>query len=152
MLHVLQQKTAAPTLRNPVLKLLQSRTRERLFKLLIGFGAEWGLALFAFLVPDEGYYRYGFVMFLSIHGFLILISTAMQRVVLRRVPDLIKSARDKLVRIKRRSVSAISVAGSDAGSDAGSVAESDAGCVAGSVAGSEPTFPVFGIQLVVTRN
>ena len=56
-----------------------------LLKLLIGSGAQWLLGVAAHFYPENETLMFSFILLVSLHGFLILVSTLLQRGVRRKI-------------------------------------------------------------------
>ena len=67
-----------------------------LVKMLIGSGAQWLLGVLVYFYPREKIIRYIFIVSVSIHGILILVTTLLLKVVRRKFASVAKSSIDKL--------------------------------------------------------
>ena len=67
-----------------------------LTKMLIGSGGQWLLGILLYLYPHEEVIRYIFIVLVSIHGILILITTLLLKVIRGRIINLAISMMHKL--------------------------------------------------------
>ena len=81
----------------PVCSLGNGWTMFILAKMLIGSGGQWLLGVFIYFHPQEEIIRYIFIVLVSIHGILILITTLLLKVIRRKIVNVAKSILHKVI-------------------------------------------------------